>query len=87
MKLGDLIMFQSYIFMLLGPVAQMIDSIQNVQQNLGALDRVVDVLEEPADLPDRPNAQPVTNARRASGAARCAFQLRTGPRGSCGRES
>ncbi len=63
MKLGDLIMFQSYIIMLLGPVAQMIDSIQNVQQNLGALDRVVDVLEEPADLPDRPNAKPVADAR------------------------
>jgi ATP-binding cassette subfamily B protein/subfamily B ATP-binding cassette protein MsbA len=61
MTLGDLIMFQSYIFMLLGPVAQMIDSIQNVQQNLGALDRVIDVLEEPVDMPDRPNARGIHN--------------------------
>jgi ATP-binding cassette, subfamily B, bacterial len=63
MTLGDLIMFQSYIFMLLGPVAQMIDSIQNVQQNLGALDRVIDVLDETPDMPDRPNARGVENTR------------------------
>jgi ATP-binding cassette subfamily B protein len=63
MSLGDLIMFQSYIFMLLGPVAQMIDSIQNVQQNLGALDRVIDVLDESPDMPDRPHATGVDNAR------------------------
>ncbi len=40
----------------------MIDSIQNVQQNLGALDRVIDVLEQPADMPDRPHAKAVTEA-------------------------
>jgi ATP-binding cassette subfamily B protein/subfamily B ATP-binding cassette protein MsbA len=62
MTVGKLVMFQSYIFMLLGPVSQMIDSIQNVQQNLGALDRVVDVLEQQHDMPDRENARRVTGA-------------------------
>ncbi|HVT82652.1 MAG TPA: ABC transporter ATP-binding protein [Phycisphaerae bacterium] len=62
MTVGKLVMFQSYIFMLLGPVSQMIDSIQNVQQNLGALDRVVDVLEQPHDMPDRPNARHLRHA-------------------------
>ncbi|HVS73012.1 MAG TPA: ABC transporter ATP-binding protein [Phycisphaerae bacterium] len=62
MTVGKLVMFQSYIFMLLGPVSQMIDSIQNVQQNLGALDRVVDVLEQPHDMPDRPHAKHLRHA-------------------------
>ncbi len=57
MTVGKLVMFQSYIFMLLGPVSQMIDSIQNVQQNLGALDRVVDVLDQSPDMPDPPEAR------------------------------
>ncbi|MGN6368271.1 MAG: ABC transporter ATP-binding protein [Phycisphaerae bacterium] len=63
MTVGDLVMFQSYIFMLLGPVTQMIDSIQNVQQNFGALDRVVDILEQHVDMPDKPNARPVADVR------------------------
>ena len=63
MKVGDLVMFQSYIFMLLGPVTQMIDSIQNVQQNFGALDRVVDILEQSIDMPDKPDARSVTDVR------------------------
>jgi ATP-binding cassette, subfamily B, bacterial len=37
----------------------MIDSFQNLQQNLGALDRIVDVLEQPADMPDAPQAKPL----------------------------
>jgi len=62
METGDLVMFQSYIFLLLGPVTQMIDSIQNLQQNLGALDRVVDVLEQKLDMPDRADARGVDAA-------------------------
>jgi len=61
MSLGDLVLFQSLILMLLGPVTQMIDSFQNLQQNLGALDRVVDVLEQQPDMPDRPHARAVNH--------------------------
>jgi ATP-binding cassette subfamily B protein/subfamily B ATP-binding cassette protein MsbA len=59
MEVGDLILFQSCIFLLLGPVTQMIDSFQNLQQNLGALDRVIDVLDQPEDMPDSPSARPI----------------------------
>ena len=56
LKLGDLIMFQAYIFMLLGPITSMIESMQNLQQNLASMDRMIDVLNQPLDMPDRPNA-------------------------------
>jgi ATP-binding cassette subfamily B protein len=36
---------------------------QNLQQNLGALDRVIDVLDQPADMPDAPNARGTENVR------------------------
>lgn len=63
MTVGKLVLFQSFIFMLINPITQLIDSFQNLQQNLGALDRVIDVLEQPIDMPDRPNAQPLTHPR------------------------
>ncbi len=53
---GDLVMFVSYSIMLLGPITQMIESLQALQQNMGALDRVTDVLSQPSDMPDKPNA-------------------------------
>jgi ATP-binding cassette subfamily B protein/subfamily B ATP-binding cassette protein MsbA len=61
LTIGDLIMFQTFIFMLLGPITQLIDSMQNLQQNLGALDRVIDVLDQPADMPDKPDARRTEN--------------------------
>jgi ATP-binding cassette, subfamily B, bacterial len=59
MEIGTLIAFQTLILQLIAPISQMIDSFQNLQQNLGALDRIVDVLEQPADMPDAPHAQPL----------------------------
>ncbi|MGC9259139.1 MAG: ABC transporter ATP-binding protein [Phycisphaerae bacterium] len=61
LKVGDLVMFETYSLMLLGPITQMIDSLQNLQQNLGSLDRVCDVLNQTPDMPDRANAVAVSN--------------------------
>ncbi len=57
MKVGNLVMFQYFALMLLGPITQMIDSMQAMQQNLGSLDRVCDVLSQPVDMPDKPDAK------------------------------
>ena len=59
MEVGTLIAFQTLILQLISPISQMIDSFQNLQQNLGALDRVVDVLEQPAEMPDAEEAKPL----------------------------
>ena len=54
---GTLILYQTMLLQLISPISQMIDSFQNLQQNLGALDRIVDVLEQPSDMPDVPGAR------------------------------
>jgi ATP-binding cassette subfamily B protein/subfamily B ATP-binding cassette protein MsbA len=61
LKVGDLVMFETYSLMLLGPITQMIDSLQNLQQNLGSLDRVCDVLNQSPDMPDSETAIAVDN--------------------------
>jgi ATP-binding cassette, subfamily B, bacterial len=58
-KIGTLIAYQTLILQLISPITAMIDSFQNLQQNLGALDRIVDVLEQPTDMPDAPGAKPL----------------------------
>ena len=49
---GDLVMFLAYLTMLLGPVEVLANSATMFQTNLAGLDRVLDVLEEPRELPD-----------------------------------
>ena len=60
-SIGALIMFQTLVIQLIQPITTFIDSLQNLQQNLGALDRVVDVLEQKIDMPDREGAIGVRN--------------------------
>ena len=62
LTLGSLVMFQTYALMLLGPITQMLDSFQALQQNLGALDRVCDVLSQKPDMPDSADAQPLNQS-------------------------
>lgn len=59
LEIGDLMLFQTAIFQLIGPITHTIESMQHLQQNLGALDRVVNVLDQPLDMPDRTGARPV----------------------------
>lgn len=59
LAIGELVMFEGYIMMLLNPITELVDSLQNLQQNLGAIDRVCDVLRQPFDMPDRLNASPM----------------------------
>lgn len=53
---GDLILFLTYLVMLLGPLEALAASATSFQTNLAGFDRVLDLLEEPAELPDRPGA-------------------------------
>ena len=49
---GDLVMFLAYLTMLLGPIEVLANSATMFQTNLAGLDRVLDVLDEPRELPD-----------------------------------
>ncbi len=53
---GDLIMFLAYLAMLLAPVATLASSATQFQNSLAGLDRILDLLEEPVEMPVRPGA-------------------------------
>ncbi|MDZ4852416.1 MAG: ABC transporter ATP-binding protein [Pirellulaceae bacterium] len=57
LTLGELMMFLVYLTMLLGPLATLTGSAVQFQNNLAGLDRILDVLESPTELPDRSDAR------------------------------
>ncbi len=60
--LGDLMMFLIYLAMLLGPLAVLANSATAFQSSLAALDRVLDLLDEPREMANRPGATVVRKA-------------------------
>ncbi|MBL9122956.1 MAG: ABC transporter ATP-binding protein [Planctomycetaceae bacterium] len=65
LTLGDLMLFLIYLAMLLGPLAVLANSATAFQSNLAGLDRVLDLLEEPREMPDATGAIPLDPARVA----------------------
>ncbi len=53
LTLGDLMMFLVYLLMLLGPLAILAQSAASFQNSLSALDRVLDLLDEPREMDAR----------------------------------
>ena len=51
LTVGDLVMFLSYLVALLGPIASLAASATALQNSLAALDRVLDLLAEPREMP------------------------------------
>jgi ATP-binding cassette subfamily B protein/subfamily B ATP-binding cassette protein MsbA len=56
--IGDIMAFQWYMFLLLNPVWNIVNSFSELQRSLAAMERVFEVLAMPADKPDRPDARP-----------------------------
>lgn len=50
LTVGDLMAFTAYLLSLLGPLESLVSSATNVQNNLAALDRVLDLLAEPREF-------------------------------------
>jgi len=57
-SIGDIMAFQWYSFLLLGPVWQIVNTFSELQRSLAAMERVFDVLAMDDDMPDRPGARP-----------------------------
>jgi ATP-binding cassette subfamily B protein len=57
-SVGVLVAFQAYIWRVFDPILQIANSISGTQRGLAALDRVCEVLDQPAELPDLPDALP-----------------------------
>src|SRR5436309_8708316 len=56
-SIGDIMAFQWYTFLLLGPVWQIVNSFSELQRSLAAMERVFEVLAMEGDKPDRPGAR------------------------------
>lgn len=54
---GELILFLTYLVMLLGPLESLAQSATGLQTNLAGLDRTLDFLGEAPEMPDRPGAR------------------------------
>jgi ATP-binding cassette subfamily B protein len=54
--IGDIMVFQWYTFMIMGPVWNIVNSFSELQRSLAAMERVFDILVMEDDKPDRPNA-------------------------------
>ncbi len=59
---GDLVLFMTYLVMLFAPMEALASSATNFQTNLAGYDRTLDLLSEPRELPDRPNARMLTGS-------------------------
>ena len=57
-SIGDIMAFQWYTFLLLGPVWNIVNSFSELQRSLAAMERVFEVLGMEGDKPDRPDARP-----------------------------
>ena len=55
-SIGDIMAFQWYMFLLLNPVWNIVNSFSELQRSLAAMERVFEVLAMSADKPDRPGA-------------------------------
>ena len=70
MTVGDVFMFSTYVMMLLGPMEVLTSTATNIQTNLAALDRVLDLLGEEQEfgghrtgkLVDRQTAEGASNS-------------------------
>lgn len=51
---GELVMFLTFLTALLGPIAALAESSTNLQNNLAALDRILDLLNEKKEFADTP---------------------------------
>jgi ATP-binding cassette subfamily B protein/subfamily B ATP-binding cassette protein MsbA len=56
MSTGDLMMFLVYLLMLLEPLAALATSATQLQNSLSGLDRVLDLLQEPQEMPSSPGS-------------------------------
>ena len=55
--IGDIMAFQWYTFLLMGPVWNIVNSFSELQRSLAAMERVFEVLSMENDKPDRPDAR------------------------------
>lgn len=77
-SVGDIMAFQWYSFLLLGPVWNIVNSFSELQRSLAAAERVFSVLAMEDDKPDRPDAVDAPDDVREIRFERVGFAYRPG---------
>ncbi len=77
-SIGDIMAFQWYTFLLLGPVWNIVNSFSELQRSLAAMERVFEVLGMEGDKPDRPDARPAPRVVHEIRFEKVEFEYRTG---------
>jgi len=75
-SIGDIMAFQWYVWLLLGPVWNIVNTFSELQRSLAAMERVFEVLATPADKPDLPDAQPAPKVVREIRFENVSFEYR-----------
>lgn len=60
LTIGDVMMFSTYLLMLLGPLETLTSTAASIQSNLAGLDRVLDLLAEEKEFGGKPGGLPVS---------------------------
>src|SRR5262249_14663765 len=74
--IGDIMAFQWYVWLLLGPVWNIVNTFSELQRSLAAMERVFDVLAMPEDKPDRADARPAPKTVREIRFENVSFEYR-----------
>ena len=77
-SIGDIMAFQWYTFLLMGPVWNIVNSFSELQRSLAAMERVFEVLAMPNDKPDRPGARAAPSVVREVRFENVDFEYRAG---------
>jgi ATP-binding cassette subfamily B protein/subfamily B ATP-binding cassette protein MsbA len=77
-SVGDIMAFQWYTFLLMGPVWNIVNSFSELQRSLAAMERVFEVLALEQDKPDRPDAVDAPTVVREIRFERVEFEYREG---------
>jgi ATP-binding cassette subfamily B protein/subfamily B ATP-binding cassette protein MsbA len=75
-SIGDLMAFQWYTFLLMGPVWNIVNSFSEMQRSLAAMERVFEVLAMEHEMPDRPGARPAPTVVREIRFENVSFEYR-----------
>jgi ATP-binding cassette subfamily B protein/subfamily B ATP-binding cassette protein MsbA len=77
-SIGDIMAFQWYTWLLMGPVWNIVNGFSELQRSLAAMERVFEVLATPDDKPDRPDARPAPRVVRELRFEGVEFEYRPG---------
>lgn len=77
-SIGDIMAFQWYTWLLMGPVWNIVNAFSELQRSLAAMERVFEVLATPDDKPDRPDARHAPRVVREIRFDQVEFEYREG---------